>query len=343
MKCKKCGGADLKAEIFKMGAVGIEEGDVRCLSCDSHYRIAKGILIFKIEDVAVLKEKSQWERFAESEGWLDPNEHYLEALPSGGANVLIPGDTIGWLNHEHNFFTMLKTLSLKGKLVLDLGAGRCWASKWMALMGAEVVAFDAMEHPTLGLGAGAIYLRNHGIHFDRVSGDFNELPFQDSLFDVVLSTGSMHHSSDLNRTLEEVSRVLKPGGILSIVNEPVSSFRLRDETLKTSGAQEGINEHEYRMTRYLATFKRHGLKLGRVFESPNAYQRGSHYYQGIWAALINRTRFGRIANLVLRGGVLNSVAEKQGSPAAKVRRKQTAEIKSESRSARGTESLVANG
>lgn len=312
MRCVGCNSPSLQAITEQSHEEYVLDGTVKCIQCGILYRIKDGILILKIHDRDVLREKSQWEQFAKTEGWLEKNELYLEALPSAGANFLMHKDTIGWLTHEYNFFTMLKILSLKGKSVLDFGAGRCWSSKWMAMKGAEVVAFDALEHPTIGLGAGAVFLKNHDIYFDRVCGDFNELPFQDETFDIVVSTGSMHHSNNLSVTIGEVARILKTGGSLAIMNEPVRSFRSLDETVKLKGDQEGINEHEYRMTRYLSLFRRHGLKIGRIHESVLVYNRGSAYYGGILASLINRTLWGRLLNLVLCGGVMNILCYKPG-------------------------------
>lgn len=309
MKCVKCGSSDLRIST-EIDTSTVYNSKVFCRACDTSYSIVDGIFRLKIDDDEVKRESIQWEKFAETEGWLEPNIYYLESLPSAGANILMPEDTIGWLTHEYNFFKMLKSLKIEGASILDLGAGRCWSSKWMSMMGGEVIAFDAMEHPTLGLGAGAHYMKNHDIYFDRISGDFNQLPFKDETFDIVLSTGSMHHSNDLDLTFREVSRVLKKQGVLSIVNEPVGSIRLRDERIKLEGAQDGINEHEYRITRYLSLFKKYNLNLSTLNETVSAYERSSFYSQGPFASVINRTRIGSLCYLVLFGGVLNCTAIK---------------------------------
>lgn len=43
-------------------------------------------------------------------------------------------------------------------------------------------------------------------------GDVRKIPFQDSSFDVVLSTGSLHHWKKPLEGIDEIYRVLKPGG-----------------------------------------------------------------------------------------------------------------------------------
>ena len=310
IRCPYCKSHLFSVENKKVNDQQLVEGQIRCDGCKQSFPIDKGILKFSINDKDLLREMAQWEVFADSEGWLGLNELYLESLPSGGSNILMKKDTIGWLSHEYNFFKMLEKVDVQNKLILDLGAGRCWSSKWISLKGGDVVAFDSLTHPTIGLGAADVFIKNHDIHFDRVSGDFNELPFMDKVFDIVFSTGSLHHSVDIRRSLNEISRVLKPGGFLVLVNEPVLSVLKREEKIKMQGVQDGINEHAYRMTKLLSLFRQNKLKLRFINESLNVYEPGSPYYQGILASIINSTKLGKILSLAIRGGVLNCIAEK---------------------------------
>ncbi len=39
-----------------------------------------------------------------------------------------------------------------------------------------------------------------------------ELPFEDGTFDYVYSIGCLHHTGDLERSVQEVHRVVVPGG-----------------------------------------------------------------------------------------------------------------------------------
>ena len=49
------------------------------------------------------------------------------------------------------------------------------------------------------------------------------LPFEDKVFDVVIAKDTLHHFSDAEKALSEISRVLKPGGLF-IVSEPYWSL-----------------------------------------------------------------------------------------------------------------------
>ena len=56
--------------------------------CDSTYPIVDGIVRLKIEDASGMREVSQWEEFAATEGWLEPNKiitiskHFLPPAPT---------------------------------------------------------------------------------------------------------------------------------------------------------------------------------------------------------------------------------------------------------------------
>lgn len=310
LKCINCGKSEFNLTIEKQDNHEIIEGKVTCNICETAFIIERGILQFNIHDKKVLREISQWETFADSEGWVKLDELYLESLPSAGSNILIKQDTIQWIYHEYNFFKMLKSLDIKNKLILDMGAGRGWSSKWMTLLGGVVVAFDAMSHPAIGLGASAVFFRNHNIFFERVTGDFNNLPFNDGNFDLVFTTGSLHHSVNISKTIYEISRVLKSKGIFAVVNEPVAGIRTRVEQCMMNGFQKGINEHVYRMTKIFRLLKANNLIFQNHNESIHVYDPHSPYYQGIFSSCINRTKWGRMIYLFLMGGVLNGIWKK---------------------------------
>ncbi|HQR40451.1 MAG TPA: class I SAM-dependent methyltransferase [Blastocatellia bacterium] len=48
-------------------------------------------------------------------------------------------------------------------------------------------------------------------------GDAENLPFPDASFDVVYSNGVLHHTPDTQRAIDEVYRVLRPGGVAKVM------------------------------------------------------------------------------------------------------------------------------
>lgn len=258
LACPACGGRDFTLALEAGGPPEVADGTLTCEGCRRVAPILRGMLDFRGRLAPeVEQEKRQWEVFAASEGWLDPPEEYLLTLPYPAAPV--PTDTLTWPLHAWNFERMLERVDVRGKRVLDVAAGRCWSTRLLAERGAECTATDIMEHPTLGLGVGERIFRRYGLYFERVLCDMTRMPFARGTFDSVWISGSLHHTMDLETTIREIARVLVPGGQLVLVNEACGGLR-GDEVCRLSGAQAGLNEHEYRTWRYLLYLGRHGFR-----------------------------------------------------------------------------------
>jgi ubiquinone/menaquinone biosynthesis C-methylase UbiE len=57
-------------------------------------------------------------------------------------------------------------------------------------------------------------------------GDIQQLPFEDGSIDFIVSTLSLHHWSKPNQAIEELHRVLKPGGQFLVFDVRRDSFRM---------------------------------------------------------------------------------------------------------------------
>lgn len=58
-------------------------------------------------------------------------------------------------------------------------------------------------------------------------GDVDDLPFGDAAFDAVTCRIAPHHFADIGRFIAEAARVLRPGGLLAVVDNIVPGSRLR--------------------------------------------------------------------------------------------------------------------
>lgn len=105
--------------------------------------------------------------------------------------------------------------------VLDLGAGVGWLSYRMALKGCRPVAVDLLDDPLDGLGAARHYTAVLDEPFLAYQAEFDDLPFADAQFDLAVFNASFHYSTDYQRTLREVRRVLAWGGRVVILDTPV--------------------------------------------------------------------------------------------------------------------------
>ena len=110
--------------------------------------------------------------------------------------------------------------------VLEVGAGCCWASVQMLARGHRVVAVDVNLDPEDGLVA-ANRLLPAGAELPRAEADMEALPLEPGSFDLVLAAGALHYAQRVTRTLVELRRVTRRGGLLVIVDSPV--FRRRPD------------------------------------------------------------------------------------------------------------------
>jgi SAM-dependent methyltransferase len=99
---------------------------------------------------------------------------------------------------------------VRGKKVLELGAGAAAGARWLAGQGAEVVALD--------LSAGMLRHAREageraGVRVPLVQADALALPFSPGAFDVVCTAfGAIPFVADSGAAMREVARVLRPGG-----------------------------------------------------------------------------------------------------------------------------------
>lgn len=104
----------------------------------------------------------------------------------------------------------------QGEAVLDLGCGAGHASFAMAPHAREVMAYD-LSADMLKVVAAAAAERSLG-NISTQRGPVEKLAFPDATFALVASRYSAHHWSNAPAALCEARRVLKPGGILCMID-----------------------------------------------------------------------------------------------------------------------------
>jgi SAM-dependent methyltransferase len=103
--------------------------------------------------------------------------------------------------------------------ILDLGAGNCWMSWRLANLGHSPIAVDVFTDTRDGLRASHHYRER--TPFAAIEAEFDTLPLASASADLAVFNASFHYSSDYERTLREVLRVLRPGGAVVIMDTPV--------------------------------------------------------------------------------------------------------------------------
>ena len=97
----------------------------------------------------------------------------------------------------------------RGELVLDLGCGIGWLCEQFAREGASVVGID-LSRTSVELTR--TRLRIYGLSGTVLEGNAEQLPFADGTFGFVTAAGVLHHTPNTQLGLNEIWRVLRPGG-----------------------------------------------------------------------------------------------------------------------------------
>jgi len=86
-------------------------------------------------------------------------------------------------------------------------------------LGCDVTLFD-ISAQALQLGRRIADAEGFAARPRLVAGDFHALPFEANSFDVVYISSALHHTWKYERVVSELQRVLGPGGLLLLLNEP---------------------------------------------------------------------------------------------------------------------------
>jgi SAM-dependent methyltransferase len=147
--------------------------------------------------------------------------------------------------------------------VLDLGCGGGHVTFNVAPLVREVVAYD-LSPEMLAVVASAAGERGLNNVATR-QGIVESLPFEDGSFDAVLSRFSAHHWRDLDAGLREAARVVKPGGMVAIVDTVAPGIPLIDTYFQAiEFLRDCSHVRNYSRAEWEAALARAGLLPGSV-------------------------------------------------------------------------------
>ena len=109
-------------------------------------------------------------------------------------------------------------IELKGKAILDGGCGSGYSTGLIVneFHPSHIVAFDFMPEQIA-------LAKKRKLKVDFAVGDLTKIDAADGTFDAVFIFGVLHHIPEWAEALSQISRVLKPGGVL-LVEEPRYRF-----------------------------------------------------------------------------------------------------------------------
>lgn len=115
-------------------------------------------------------------------------------------------------------------VSLLGAEVLDLAAGPGTWTRLFTEAGAKQVIWHDRSPEFLAIA------KEHLAGIDEahfVIGDLARLPYRDGTFDLIFCRVSLHHSPSQARTVREIVRVLRPGGVTALVTNRITRVTRR--------------------------------------------------------------------------------------------------------------------
>lgn len=143
----------------------------------------------------------------------DELSHQYDPLADTFASVLDSGNRVS----RGAFRKMLP--DLKGKKVLDIGCGEGSDTAYYLECGASVVAGVDASKELLEKG------KKKYPEIDFQYGVFEKIPYENNVFDVVLSKYAIMTSAELEPIFTEAHRVLKSGGeFMFLVTHPIRQF-----------------------------------------------------------------------------------------------------------------------
>lgn len=98
--------------------------------------------------------------------------------------------------------------------VLDAGIGTGAMTSALRRLTGTRFQLDGIDISSAMLGQAAKRLKRQDVDFTLTQADLTVLPYADNTFDLVLAAHVLEHLPDPNRAIDELFRVLKPGGVL---------------------------------------------------------------------------------------------------------------------------------
>ena len=111
----------------------------------------------------------------------------------------------GWFNW---LFEKIDFSKVNRLLELGCGNGKLWQENNIDLRNREIFLSDISE------GMVEEVRNKLGSDFNCIIADAEKIPFKDAYFDSIIANHVLFYLNDLNQGLKEVSRVLKPNGVL---------------------------------------------------------------------------------------------------------------------------------
>lgn len=211
---------------------------------------------------------------------------------------------------EGHILGELDKLNLNGKMVLEIGLGQGADSMQLINRGAQFHGIDLTDESVRRVVERFTLFNKPYRSVQKANA--RQIPFPENHFDVVYSHGVIHHSPEIESIVDEIYRVLKPGGTAVIMLYHKSSFNyyvsiafirrvgLLMLILFPSLAQwisRATGESVDRIQKHLTNFRNHGWSYFRMKEFIHRSTDGpENMHSSVWTKRSARRLFSRFRN-----------------------------------------------
>ncbi|MBL0388068.1 methyltransferase domain-containing protein [Tumebacillus sp. ITR2] len=195
------------------------------------------------------------------EGQDDVKHQVKEYFSKTAENYLVKGEV-----KEPDLLHMLQTISFTGQeRMLDIGTAT----------GRTLMTFAPHIREGIGLDLTPAMLaiaereaKAAGLtHLSWQEGDVENLPFADGSFDLITARICAHHFPNVQRAVEEMARVLKPGGRLMIVDNYAPEHDGGDVFINAIEIlRDNSHVREWRLSEWKSFYEKAGLSFVVDFE-----------------------------------------------------------------------------
>lgn len=185
-------------KLTNVSSVGeeIKEGVLKCVKCSEEYDIID--YVPRMLAISERGEKDTQSSF--SRQWLNYKYgKYLWSYDEKGIEKLVKNQ----IGLQENQF--------ENKIIIDVGCGNGVITNFFTKYGGEVIGIDLSYSVFM---AAEHFKKNKNLHF--VQGSLFHPPFRDETFDLVYSSGVIHHTYDTKKAFESIARLCKKKGVLYV-------------------------------------------------------------------------------------------------------------------------------
>lgn len=299
-------------------ALPVDSGPMECPACGLRY--GKNGAVYDFICRELYPSRDQYERTRAiiefwGSGWekrMAENDcSFLYRLSRDGLEEYLAD--FGSFHADNNFLlgNEVDLGGLKGKVSLNIGCGAGDESAFLAYHGSLCIGLDVTSQAAR---AACQLMDTLGAQGMGIQGDSRFLPLPDDSVDLVYSSGVLHHSPSIDRSVSEIRRVLKPGGSAYIMLYATCSLMFLQPRLI------GLLKGHVSRTAQLEYMSRDSEKDWETDERTNPYtetftaRRCRELFLGFRKVSVRKGSFDlnqiRILGRFFKNGWLNSIAKR---------------------------------